>query len=60
MTVTNMNQPSLESLIEQARKAAQRSYAPYSKFHVGSALQLTNGEVVTGTNVENASFGLTI
>ena len=60
MTVTNLNQPALEGLIEQARKAAQCSYAPYSKFHVGAALQLTNGEVVTGTNVENASFGLTI
>ena len=60
MTVTNLNQPSLEGLIEQARKAAQHSYAPYSKFHVGAALQFTNGEIVTGTNVENGSFGLTI
>jgi homotetrameric cytidine deaminase len=60
LTVTNLNQPSLEGLIEQARKAAQHSYAPYSKFHVGAALQFTNGEIVTGTNVENGSFGLTI
>jgi cytidine deaminase len=50
----------LETLLEQARQAAQRSYSPYSGFRVGAALRLTNGEVVTGTNVENISYGLTI
>lgn len=50
----------LDSLLEQARQAAQNSYSPYSGFRVGAALQLTSGEVVTGTNVENVSFGLTI
>ena len=40
--------------------AAQHSYSPYSHFRVGAALRLTNGEVVTGTNVENISYGLTI
>jgi homotetrameric cytidine deaminase len=54
------NTPELESLVELARLAAQHSYSPYSRFKVGAALQLTNGEVVTGTNVENISFGLTI
>jgi homotetrameric cytidine deaminase len=52
--------PDLEALVEQARLAAQHSYSPYSGFKVGAALRLTNGEVVTGTNVENISFGLTI
>ena len=47
-------------LMECARLAAQRSYAPYSNFRVGAALELTNGEIVTGTNVENVSLGLTI
>jgi homotetrameric cytidine deaminase len=46
--------------MKRARRAAEHSYSPYSKFRVGAALQLTNGEVVTGTNVENASYGLTI
>lgn len=58
--MTNLTQPQLEELVERARKAAQHSYSPYSKFRVGAALQLTNGEIVTGTNVENVSFGLTI
>ena len=50
----------LESLLEQARAAAQNSYSPYSGFKVGAALRLTNGEIVTGTNVENVSYGLTM
>jgi len=36
------------------------SYSPYSEFKVGAAVLLSNGQVVTGTNVENASLGLTI
>ncbi len=47
-------------LMECARQVAQHSYAPYSNFRVGAALELTNGEIVTGTNVENVSLGLTI
>jgi cytidine deaminase len=50
----------LDKLLECAREAARRSYAPYSRFHVGAALQLSNGEIVTGANVENVSYGLTI
>jgi homotetrameric cytidine deaminase len=50
----------LETLLELARKAAENSYSPYSEFRVGAALRLTNGETVTGTNVENVSYGLTI
>jgi homotetrameric cytidine deaminase len=50
----------LKALVEKARVVAENAYAPYSKFRVGSALLLTNGGVVTGTNVENASYGLTI
>jgi cytidine deaminase len=58
--MTNLTQPSLEKLLELARETARNSYSPYSKFRVGAALHLTNGEIVTGTNVENVSYGLTI
>ncbi|MCD4829475.1 MAG: cytidine deaminase [Candidatus Cloacimonetes bacterium] len=47
-------------LVEQARKAAERAYAPYSGIHVGAALETDTGEVFTGCNVENASYSLTI
>jgi cytidine deaminase len=52
--------PGLETILEQARAAARNSYSPYSGFKVGSALRLTNGAIVNGTNVENVSYGLTI
>jgi len=52
--------PELTALLEKALRAAENSYSPYSRFQVGAALRLTGGETVTGTNVENASFGLTI
>jgi homotetrameric cytidine deaminase len=58
--MTNLTQAALDKLFELAQQAAQHSYSPYSGFRVGAALQLTNGETVTGTNVENVSFGVTI
>ena len=44
------------SLVEQAIEATNRSYAPYSHFHVGAALKLQNGEIFIGCNQENAAF----
>jgi cytidine deaminase len=43
-----------------AREVAQRAYAPYSRFPVGAAGLVDDGRVVTGCNVENASYGLTL
>lgn len=43
-------------LIDMAKEATKRSYAPYSKFSVGAAALLANGEIVTGTNQENAAY----
>lgn len=43
-------------LLNEARSVTQFAYAPYSNFHVGAAGKLINGEVVTGTNQENASY----
>jgi len=48
-----------EKLLQEAVKVAQNAYAPYSKFPVGAALLTKTGEVFTGCNVENASYGLT-
>jgi homotetrameric cytidine deaminase len=60
MNDPNAAEAGLKDLLEQARQAALHSYSPYSGFRVGAALKLTTGEVVTGTNVENVSYGLTI
>jgi len=49
-----------EELLIRARAAAQRAHCPYSDFHVGAAVRCTDGTVVEGCNVENASYGLSI
>ena len=54
------DQAALDELLQRAREAARHAYAPYSNFRVGAALRLTSGAIVTGTNVENASYGLTV
>jgi len=49
-------EPADAILLEAARQATENAYAPYSKFRVGAAVRLTNGQILTGSNQENASF----
>jgi len=49
-----------DELIKAAQNARFRAYAPYSRFSVGAALLMTDGQIFTGANIENLSFGLTI
>lgn len=52
--------PAVRKRLERAAaKTMKHAYAPYSNFHVGAAILLTNGRIFSGCNVENASYGLT-
>ena len=48
------------TLLDEARKARWFAHATFSHFQVGSALETTEGEIITGCNIENATYGLTI
>jgi cytidine deaminase len=50
----------MKNLIEKARQARENAHAPFSNFKVGAALETEEGEVFTGCNIENASYGLTM
>ena len=52
--------PDRDELVAAARAAMAEAYAPYSNFRVGAALRFEDGEIVTGTNIENASYGLSL
>jgi cytidine deaminase len=53
--LSELSSPDRE-LVEAARLASEKAYAPYSGFSVGAALRLQSGSIITGTNVENAAF----
>ncbi len=57
MTVTDIDWDELRSAATDAMK---RAYAPYSRYKVGAAALVTDGRIVTGCNVENASYGVTL
>lgn len=50
----------IKELLDAAVKAKKNAYAPYSSFHVGSALRTKKGNIYSGCNVENSSYGVTI
>jgi cytidine deaminase len=52
--------PDVRELLRLARSARTRAHAPFSRFKVGAALRTSGGEIVTGCNIENASYGLTL
>lgn len=54
-TIDNLS-PEVKSLMQQAAEIRKKAYAPYSKFRVGAAILLDNGEIVLGSNQENAAY----
>ena len=55
-----MDSRKIQELLRKANEALKNSYAPYSGYRVGAALLTKTGKVYTGSNIENASYGLTI
>jgi cytidine deaminase len=60
VAVATLDARQIEELLTAAREAAASAYVPYSRFPVGAAVLTADGTVVTGCNVENASYGLTV
>ena len=60
MTNTSLSSAERSLLLDAARQAIPQAYAPYSHFKVGAAVLTAKGNIYTGVNVENASYGLSI
>jgi cytidine deaminase len=52
--------PEIRQLVEAAREAAKQAHAPYSTYGVGAAVRLSDGQIISGCNFENASYGMTL
>lgn len=59
MPSKNLSAAVRKKLLRSAQKVMRNAHAPYSKFHVGAAILLSNGQIFSGCNVENASYGMT-
>lgn len=55
----DLSEQQIAKLLQAAQQAAQQAYAPFSRFYVGAAILTVGGEIFTGCNVENSSYGLT-
>lgn len=55
-----MQEETLDLLVEAATKACTNAYVPYSSFPVGAAILTESGNIYSGTNIENASYGATV
>lgn len=60
MNSFNLSSEDKSRLLEAAQSVFKNAYAPYSKFRVGAAILTNTGDIFSGCNVENASYGLTI
>ena len=58
--MNKLTEKNIEELVEKAKSVSNNAYCPYSNFRVGAALLTESGAVITGCNVENASYGLSI
>jgi cytidine deaminase len=56
----NLSEQEKQNLLEVAEKIMPNAYSPYSNIKIGAALLTVDGEVITGVNIENSSFGLTV
>jgi len=59
-TPASISQDQWDRLFDAAIEAQQHAHAPYSKFPVGAALLTTDGQIISGCNMENATFGATV
>ena len=58
--LSHLSKEKIEELIDQAKEAQDKAYAPYSQYKVGAAILSESGRIYQGANIENASYGATI